>query len=334
MSDLSQLIESLKAAAGADERLALLRAYAAANDGRGRTGTYDFEREATDLAVEVPGLIGLAEKVLRNDDGEPALRFLCVAIAFNGRRRERHPDAARGVLDHAAAEFGGVPLFGHFQAMALEDGPVADLRRGLELAWAAHAQLPDNAGIDHTCAVFIADLASNDDFPDPGPELRHGLELVNEAIERYHDKGRFYHTRARLKRLLHDYDGARVDIARAIDLERQGDDAPERRVVYLIERSMIDADRHIAHLASVAEESNARLTADTDKLKATLEASQIQAIEVIGFVTAILGLVMATLGEIRGQSPQDALIVLAGVAVLLFGAVFFGSWMLRRRMSK
>lgn len=327
------MIESLKAEKNSRDRLALLTAYAEERDYRGTIGTYGYERDATDLALSVPGLEHLAEEVLRHDDGQPALRFLCVSLVFNWLRREHHLSRARVMLDQVAAEFDDVPLFLHYRAMALEEGSTSDMRRGLELAEEAHLRLPDNAGIAHTCAVFIADLASNDAFADPKPELHRGIALVNEAIDKFGRRGRFYHTRARLRRLQQEYDRARIDIARAIDLEdRAGDDSKERLATYLIERSMIDADQSIARLAKSAQESNDRLTAATEKLKSSLDASQIQAIEVISFVAAILGLVLATMGEIKSQSPTDALTVLSGVAILLFGAVFLGSWLLRRGM--
>lgn len=333
MYDTLQLIESLKAATATDDRLVLLKAYAAERDGRGTTGTYDYERAATDIALAVPGLPELTEEMLRRGGGDGAFRFLCVTIAFSWLRREHHPDRARDTLRQVEAEFNDVPLFLHLRAMSMVDSSITEMREGLELAEKARRRLPDNAGIAHTCAVFIADLASNDGFADPKTELRRGIELVNEAIDGYPDRARFYHTRARLLRLQQDYDRARIDIAHAIDIEdRKSRDAMDRLAVYFIERSMIDADRSLARLAKTAEESNKRLTDDTAKLKSALEASQIQAIEVISFVAAILGLVLATMGEIRNQSPQDALIVLSGVAVLLFGAVFLGSWLLRRGM--
>lgn len=332
MTYAEQLIEKLKATASSDERMGLLRAYAAKRDGRNTFDTYDYESGATKLAVQVAGLQPLAEDLLRRHDDDPAMRFLCLSIAFNGLRRERHFTRARLLLDMVAAEFDGVPLLLHYQAMSLQDGSVADMSQGLEYAERAHVRLPDSPGIAHTCAVFIAELVSNDAFPNPGPELERGIALVNEAIER-HPRGRFFHTRARLRRLQQDYDRARIDIAKAIDLEDPKDsDSRERVASYLIERAMIDADRSLARIAKSAKESNDQLATETKRLKTALEGSQIQTIEVIGFVTAILGLVLATMGEIKAQSPTDALTVLSGVAVLLFSAVFLGSWMLRRRM--
>jgi tetratricopeptide (TPR) repeat protein len=345
MSDATQIVERLRAAKAPAGRLAILKAYAAENDGRGTTGTYEFESNATTIGVDVPDIAKECGEFLKGTGGDASLRFLCLAVAFNGLRRAYQADEARGILERATTEFGNVPLFGHFLAMALDGGSAADMRKGLAVAEKAHRELPDNAGAAHTCAVLIADLASREDLANKAEELDRALKLVDEAIALESTKGRFYHTRARIKRLLADYDGANSDIAKALELERDSNDAAERRGVYLIERAMIEADRHISSFAKEARDSAKRLTEEshtantelkreTKELRKTLEASQIQAIEVIGFVTAILGLVMATLGEIKGQSPQDALTVLAGVAVLLFGAVFFGSWMLRRRMGK
>lgn len=335
MPDKQSLIESLRTTAETEQRIGLLQAYANERNVPDKSGTYDYERDASDLAAAVPGLVQLAEGVVRGGTGDPALRFLCASIAFNGLRRQDHFGRARAILDQVAAEFGDVPLFLHYQAAAMAGGSIADMRQGLEWATKAHALLPDNAGVAHTCAVLIADLASNDAFENPKDELGRGIDLVNEAITGYGKRARFYHTRARLRRLHQDYDRARIDIAQAIDLEdAEGIDSSKRIAIYLIERSMIDADRSIARLATKAQESNDRLTTATEKLQRSIDSSQIQLIEVIAFVTAILGLVMATMGEIRNQSPQDALTVLAGVAVLLFGAVLLGSWLLRRKMSR
>jgi len=328
---LAATIDSFNAAIGSDDRLALLKALAAVRDGRGTTGTYAYEHDMTALAVSVPGLPGLAEQLLAQGEGDGSLRFLYVTIVFNWYRRQHHPGRASATLGGVEAEFNDVPLFLHYRAMSMVDGSIGEMRRGLELAERAHKRLPDHAGIAHTCAVLIADLASNDGFTNPRPELERGLGLVNEAIEGYPNHARFYHTRARLLRLLRDYDRARIDIVHAIDIEdRDSSDIQDRLAAYYIERSMIDADRSIARLAKAAEESNNRLTEETHRLKIALDASQIQAIEVIGFVAAILGLILATMGEIRNQSPLDALTVLAGVAILLFGVVFLGSWLLRR----
>jgi hypothetical protein len=314
-------------------RLALLRSYADTCDPRDAANSYQYESRATAIATRWPELLALCDQVARAGDGETEkFRFLCVAVAFNGYRRERRFNLARAVLDSVEALHGQIPLFAHFRAMSVQGQGTDGLRNGLEWADRARHLLPDNPGVTHTSAVLIADLADSGGLQDEdNVEISRGLEFAKEAIRAFPDHGRFYHTRARLRRLSRDYDGARSDLARAIDMESREDvDSRERIATYVIERSLVDSDQAIRRMITRAEAKSDALTTRTEELQRSLAGSQIQIVEVIGFVAAVMGLVLLTGTAFAGRDLSESLTLLAGLALVLFSAVAIGSWMLRR----
>lgn len=321
-----------------DGRFAVVRRYAETCDPRDGDHSYDYETRATKIATRWPSLVAPCDRIATTGEEErEGFRFLCVAIALNGYRRERHASRARALIDSVESIYGDIPLFLHFRAMSMQGSAIDDLRIGLAWAEAAHRLLPANAGITHTCAVFIADLADVGALLDPDErrvELSRGLSLAEEAIRAFPKRGRFYHTRARLRRLEHDYTGARADLARAIDMEPRDDiDSRERIATYLIERSLVDSDQAVRGLIDEAQAATAELVTQTDSLRRNLAESQIQIVEVIGFVAAVLGLVLMTANAFEGRPVAEAIALLAGMAIVLFGAVALGSWMLRRSIG-
>jgi tetratricopeptide (TPR) repeat protein len=297
----------------------------------------EYETRATFIAVAWPELVPICDNLARTaeEEGE-RFRFLATAIAFNGYRRDRQFSRARSLLESISPIYGGIPLLAHFQAMAMQGSGIEGLRRGVTWAEQAHRLLPDNPGATHTNAVAIADLCDAGGISDPAAERRElegALLLVDDAIRVFPNRARFYHTRARIRRRLRDYDSARSDLDRAIEIEPRTDlDSRERIATYLIERSLVDSDRAVRAMIDEAQATSLKLTSQTELLRRDLAESQIKVVEVIGFVGAVLGLVIAT-GSTFGSRPMpEALLLLAGMAVILLSAVAVGSWILQRAL--
>jgi tetratricopeptide (TPR) repeat protein len=217
----------------------------------------------------------------------------------------------------------------------LAEGTADDLRRALEYARRARRRFPDNPGIAQQVASFVSELGSVGGLKDPAVELRDAVALVNGAIDANPAYAKYYYTRARLSRLLGDYGPARADLNRAVELEdRRSVDYRDRVAVYLMERGVLDADRSLRDLLAQASGAVAVLDQRVGQVDQSMRESQIRVIESIAFVSAILGLVLTSGNALQQRSTTDALLILAGMAIVLLSSVALGSYVLQRSLRR
>jgi tetratricopeptide (TPR) repeat protein len=326
----SEILQRLAAASDQTDRLTLIRSLSTELDPSSPVGAYEYERLATAISTATPGLDQLSEQAWAGETNDGP-SFLLFSVAFNARRRAiQMPDAQR-LIREGRSRFGEYGLFRHYEAMSLLEGSAGDLRTGLPIARDAVRLLPGHAGAIHTCAVFIAELGAAGQASKE--ELAEGIRLADQAIAIHRDRGRFYATRATLLRLAGFYERARTDLATAIALEsRTASDARQRIDGYLLQRAIIDALAEVdGKLNERAVALVAQVEAKTDEVVRRLDDSQVRVIETIGFVTAVLGIVLSSATMIGGnRSPADSAQILGVLAVILFGSVGLGSWILRR----
>ena len=164
------------------------------------------------------------------------------------------------------------------------------------------------------------------------------VAVVNEVVGLTYlnpDYAKYYYTRARLSRLLGEYESARADLARAVELEdRKSADYRDRVAVYLMERGVLDADRSLRELLGQAREAVSVLDERVSQVDQSMRESQIRVIESIAFVSAILGLVLTSGSALQQRSTTDALVILAGLAVVLLGSVAIGSAILQKSLRR
>ena len=237
----------------------------------------------------------------------------------------------------AETEFSDHRIALHFRGLSYLNEATQGLRRGYELERQALDAFPRHAGILHATAYFIVELRQCV-APEIGDaELAEGIRLVDQALSE--PRARFYYTRARLYRYLGKFDDARDDLRKAIDLEdRSAKDYLERFVDYSIQLSLVEADQAAdaarqtlqatidAQLAAAEEQVGTQAQQALDRV----DRAEIRLVEVVAFIIAAVGIVQFTVGGVAKRSFLGALGLEIAFGLILFGAVYFLSWLLRR----
>lgn len=311
------------------ERLAIFTAAAQRLDREERD---QYELDATCLAVARDDTVEFARSVLADPgEADEDTRFLIFAAGAIACRRAEHRQAGEELLDLVRGGFGHSPLFKHFDALALEGGNKRQLRRGLALE---REVLTDgggriHAGGAHLIARFILQLSECDETIGEA-EFEEALDSVNEAIDSRVGYAKFFATRAAVYMHLGRFDDARDDLVKAIRLEdRNSVDARERIAEYKFERRMIEMHRTLRSVTAQAKTLEDRSKKTTERLR----GAELSVISAVAFIAAILSLIQITLDNIDTRPLGESLAIVGSFAVILFGAVAFGSWLLRRPWS-
>jgi len=231
------------------------------------------------------------------------------------------------------------PILLHLYAITFRGGEPAELRRGLRAAEQAYARLRPNAGAAHDLAAFLMDLAYiEDDEEIASRNLQRALGLIDEAIQE-EPRGRFYYTRGRINRKLGNLEAAKSDLEIAIETEDPSTiDYRHRITEYILESSLVDADRATQHFQRRAEaaidQSEERIAKPETRVNEANEkfaGTQLQIISTLAFFASILALIQfaaLTLG--KGYNLTQALILVAVLGFMLFSAIIIGSLILRQ----
>jgi tetratricopeptide (TPR) repeat protein len=203
-------------------------------------------------------------------------------------------------------------------ALTHEGGRIDDLETGLAGAKQAVRQMKGNAGPLHAVGSFTASLrdAGHDVTP---RQMTYAVECVNEALQIFADRGRFYYTRGRLQRQLGHLDLAYEDIVDAIERESQDENDYAMRIAqYDSELRLVQQERRLQAI-------DARLDETQD--------SQIKVVEVIAFFSAVVALVLTGVGQAAAVARQDeslasGALIMALTGLLLLLAVVLGARLL------
>jgi tetratricopeptide (TPR) repeat protein len=291
-----------------------------------------YELDATCLAVARGDTAEFARSVLTSpEQADEGTRFLIFAAGAIACRRAEDKQAGEELLDLVRNQFAQVPLFKHFDALALEGGSKRQLRRGLALEreFLKEGGGRIHAGGGHLIARFILQLSECDETIGEA-EFEEALDSVNEAIDSRSDYAKFFATRAAVYTHLGRFDDARNDLVKAIRLEdRSSVDARERIAEYKFERRTIEMHRTLRSVTEQAKSLEARSKKTADRLR----GAELSAISAVAFIAAILSLIQITLDNVDNRPLGESLVIVGSFAVILFGAVAFGSWLLRRPWS-
>lgn len=309
-----------------------LEIFAAAAEELAREERDQYEFDATFLAVARGDTAEFARRVLSepwqfNDD----TRFLIFAAGAIACRRAEDRRMGEELFELVRNEFRQLPLFKHFDALALEGGNKRQLRRGLALEKEVLAENGgrQHAGGAHLVARFILQLSECDETVGEA-DFQTALDAVDEAIEGRPGYAKFFATRAAVYTHLGSFDHAREDLLQAIRLEdRSSVDARERVAEYKFERRMIEMYRTLRAVTEQAKTLEAR----SQKTAERLRGAELSVISAVAFIAAILSLIQITLNNINDRPLGESLVVVGSFALILFGAVAFGVWLLRRPWS-
>jgi tetratricopeptide (TPR) repeat protein len=297
-------------------------------------------RELTALPPQQdPGFATGARRVLTGlADSEQVLRAVLADVSNTGavrfaalytllvklNREDRVRDYADLVRTHEA-EFGAEPYFNTFRALVARGyglGRDAEaLRRAVDFARRADADLPNSQGIKHQIAWFIAD------YLEAAPATATSATLLEEADRAVSaaiaapggQHGHYYETLARLHLLRRDYPAARSAITEAIQLEPS--DSPDfyRRLArYQATRVRID----------LVEERD-RMTERQESFRGELERFRTQQLELLGLLAAVVAFVVSA-SSIAAQTPKTGdgarlICTMAGAVILVFASFTFAN---------
>lgn len=322
--------EKLHSAKPYEKRLKIFTAAAGQLDREERD---QYELDATCLAVSRDDTAEFAQAILtRPDQPDEDTRFLVFAAGAIACRRADDRQTGDELLDLVRGQFAQLPLFKHFYALSLEGGDKRQLERGLAIEEEVLAEGGGgrfHAGGGHLIARFILQLSECDSTIGE-TKFEEALDSVNEAIDSRRDYAKFFATRAAVQMHLGNFGDAHDDLVKAIRLEdRSSVDARERVAEYKLERRMIEMHRTLRSLTRQAKS----LDSDSKKTAERLRGAELSVISAVAFVAAILSLIQITLNNVDNRPLGESLVIVGSFAVILFGAVAFGSWLLRRPWS-
>ena len=323
--EVKRAVERLPSAGSDDEWVEIVRS---ATPVLNRRRADEYETSATQLAVARKDTAARGMRTLgRLPEADSEIRFLVFAMGAIACRRAQDKRLGDDLFELTSDEFADVPLFKHFLALSLDEGKRRELRRGLELERKVLPETAPHAGAAHLIARFILKLRDCDDPTIGDAELREALEAVGEAIELRPGYAKFYATRAAVYRQLGRFDEATEDLLDAIRLEdRTAIDAQERIGDYKHELLTVEVHRNLGSISDKVAALEGRTQGTVERLR----NAELSVITAVAFVAGILSLVQITLTNINGRSVGGSILIVASFAVILFGAVGFGAWLLRR----
>lgn len=310
---------------------------------------FQYELEATRLALDRPETVSEARQILESGRGDQRLRLLAFVVAVVGCRRAQRRQEAEEIVRQVGHEFTH-PIATHFRSLAyLLKGSAPDLKVGKRLSESACDAMPTNPGALHTLAHFIIELLETaPEGADPA-DAERALELAERAtalspIEgRFLYRGHFHYTRARILRRLRRYDDARDALLKAMDLEdRDAADYASRIADYRIELALVNGDRALHEILDESKRALHNTRLEVTQLSTRLDDgvrqlndAQLRIIELVAFVVAIVGLVLqgGTLAA-GADSLSAGLILLGSLAVIMIGSVLVLSVAIRRPRNR
>lgn len=326
---LRDACERLRVIEDDDDRLRLFREAAGKLD----LGEADkYELGATAFAVARDDTADFAQRILsEGQEKDRMVRFLVFATGAIACRRSQDKALGEGMFELAGDEFTDVLLFKHFLALSLDDGRVKELKRGLRLERDFREQTKAHAGAAHLVARLIVQLRDCDKANIKDAELQEALDAVDEAIELRPGYAKFLATRAAVYRQLGRFAEARDDLLEAIRLEdRRSFDARERIDDYKRDLTMLGA---YSNLDSI-DDKVTTLEGRTQRTVERLRGAELSVITAVAFVAGIISLVQITLTNVTDRPLGESIAIVGSFGVVLFGAVAFGAWLLRRPWSE
>ena len=190
--------------------------------------------------------------------------------------------------------------------------------------------MPEAAGVIHSLAAALIDALEARGSRETS-ELTEALKLVNEAVE-LKQRPRFLYTRARILRRMERYDEALDNLMEAIDGEdRQALDWRDRIAEYILLRAEIDMERAANRLIGSVELTLERRIEET--VRRRVDGAELRLVQTIAFVAAAIGLVQASVATLGKRPVGQAMLIVFGLAIALFGAVGIGAVLIRRSLA-
>lgn len=277
--------------------------------------TYDFAPAR--LLTEAP--LDRASLQMLIDDEDAQIAFNALFLELTILWRDRDFAQYRAVVAGARVRFRDNPRFPSLEAQACSCSVDARvLRRGLDHAKTALANLPGRPGILHTFAALVASLADQDKAKDVW--LSEAEDALEEVIRLNPTYAMYHATLARI--LLHQdrYREATDAVTQAIELEpstgrhyalRVGDYQDIRTAISFGER------------ADQLRQEHEAVTETVTNVRSEFEDMRTQVFALLGLLAAVVAFIVTGVQVARQQALADAAGLMALIASSIL-AVFAG----------
>lgn len=282
-----------------------------------------FESAAVELVMQRGVERQQLKDVLADGSRSSEVRYAAFFSLGTLYRRARDVSLLLDLIDEHRQEFSDRGTFAHLEAMALSqrDEP-GDLLAALRFARRARQMIPGHPGILHSLAAILLKALDADVETDREAVLAEARTALDDAMSAVPKYAKFEATLARWYLASGRGADARTAALRAMDLEDSShDDYPLRIADYISLLSTIElrqAQQRIeAQVESVRDEGD-RVREEVSRF---VSENQTRYLELLGFFSAIIGLVLSGVQIATGMLVADAariLLVVAGAILVAF----------------
>lgn len=281
-----------------------------------------------------PGLEGLPEED-RKDIRFGAFYVLCVYY----RRQKEFATLLKFVNAHNG-DFSGEELYAFQKAVALKSGfpSIGKLESAINLFRDIMnaRQEADNMpffiqAYTDTVARYYDELNKETLDPEDQKTLNEAIKLLRQAIAIRPEYAKYYYTLSKLYRVVGQFDLAKENIRKAIELEDSNEGDYALRInEFEILNSRIDLERAISTEVKNLKE----MQEDFSNMKNDLEKSKIDILAFLGFFTGIISFILGSfqLGEgLEFNQRIQMMSVLLGCLIIAFSVfrLFIGQFKLK-----
>lgn len=288
-------------------------------------GSREWETSLTDLvtkedSVDVDRVIDILENLIESKQHDAEIRFAAFFAYCTRLRRDENYQELGGFIEDYATEYENRLMYLHLKGMYIK-GKGGNMEEALNYSKKAAEMLEeeeelDNAGVYHSVASGLVGMME-DTSKVTQDKLEEAEEYIGLALENS-DYAKFYATKGRLRSLQGYYGEAKDLIERAISKED-----PERRQYaarlgnyhrHLFKNLSREKDENINKTTNVLEERLDKAENDlenavdeaVDRAEEEVKKSRTSTLQVLGFFSAIIAVVVTTVQISTGFTPSAA----------------------------
>lgn len=276
-------------------------------------------------------------ELLSREDVNNDVRYAAFYTLCTIHRRAKEYSRYKELIDKYE-HFSIYKSYAYLKSMQLvETNPNKQIyEKAMVLSKSAISIAGDNSGYLHNYAIIVAKAFDENCFSDREDLLHEAMECVNKAIAYEEKYAKFYATKGRLSNHLGQYEEARQNIDRAIDLENADETYYVMRIgeyqMYLLN----------VYFKEKTDSMNHELKGFKDEMKIVndeISEAKTKNLEFLGFFTALISFTIGSIQILSNQSFYEAMkliIVLSGSLLIVlggFGIVLTGSKNIKRSIT-
>jgi len=282
-----------------------------------------FEAAAVDLVMSRGAARADLDHILSDLDAPMERRYAAFFSLGTFLRRRRDVSLLIELIEGHRHEFDRFGTFAHLEAMALSQrGGEHDLRTALARAGDAMEVHPDHPGILHSFASISLNALEEGVAQDRERTLSEARAALDRALKKVPKYAKFHATLARWYLANGRLTEARRSALYAIDLE---DSAHTDYHLRLSDYNTLLSSITLKQSQQILEKQVENVRAESERVQADMRRFvteiQIRYLELLGFFSVIVGLVLSGVQIATGMAVADAariLLVVAGAILIAF----------------